>query len=338
LVDLASEQEAWSIPPACVDSIRAAFGPEWEVHEVKCSDAVITEASGKLPDDKGEYGGVEAYFGWSVPRKLVSASAGTLKWAHTGAAGVGGSINDELIASGAVVTNSRGVHAEPMADWVIASIGFCIRGFHEAVAAQRAHRWEWEPFHSSGKRMTEYSSVRVGIVGLGGIGMTVARKCRALGMTVRAIRRRPSAPKPPEVEWVGGPRNLSELAEQSDVLVLALPRTASTKNLVDDAILRALPRGAYLLNVARGGILDESALIEHLENGHIRGCVLDVFASEPLDADHPFWDNPRVFMTPHVSAVTDRFWEREIDLIVENIGRYLKGDRLRNVVNLDAGY
>jgi phosphoglycerate dehydrogenase-like enzyme len=102
--------------------------------------------------------------------------------------------------------------------------------------------------------------------------------------------------------------------------------------------MQALPRGAFLLNVSRGGILDEQALLKHLRNGHIRGCVLDVFASEPLDKGHPFWDERSVLITPHVSAVTDRFWEREIDLIVGNIELYLQGDRLRNVVNLEVGY
>jgi phosphoglycerate dehydrogenase-like enzyme len=137
---------------------------------------------------------------------------------------------------------------------------------------------------------------------------------------------------------VGGPERLTNLASQSDVLVLTVPHTAETAGLVNDAILQALPRGAFLLNVARGGVLDEDALLRHIEDGHIQGCVLDVFGTEPLDANHPFWDEPRVLVTPHMSAVTDRFWDREIALIVENIGRYLKGDRLVNVVDLEAGY
>jgi phosphoglycerate dehydrogenase-like enzyme len=225
-----------------------------------------------------------------------------------------------------------------MSDWVIAAIGFCIRGFHEAVAAQRDNVWAREPFTSTTGRLTEFASLRAGIVGLGGIGQAVARKCHALGMEVRAVRRQAAMPAPPEVTWVGGPESLADMAAQSDVLILALPHTGATDNLVDEEILQALPRGAYLLNVSRGGILDEEALLRHLQDGHIRGCVLDVFATEPLDAAHPFWKEPNVLVTPHVSAVTDRFWEREIELLVENIGRYLQGNRLRNVVNLEAGY
>jgi glyoxylate/hydroxypyruvate reductase A len=191
---------------------------------------------------------------------------------------------------------------------------------------------------ASDAELTEFSSLRVGVVGLGGIGMAVARKCTALGMEVRAVRRLASAPKPAEVTWVGGPHELADLAANSDVLVLALPHTGATVNLVDDLVLRALPRGAYVLNVSRGGILDETALLEQMESGHIRGCVLDVFAEEPLDRGHRFWSHPRVFLTPHVSAVTQLYWGREVALLVENIGRFLQGNRLRNVVNLEAGY
>lgn len=338
LVDLASEHAAWTIPSNCVVALRSAFGPGWAVREIEGSDKAHADASHRAPNEPGSYECVEVYFGWSVPRNVVAESAGTLKWAHTGAAGVGGSINEQLGSSGVVLTNSRGIHAEPMSDWVVAAIGFCIRGFHAAVAAQKERHWTKQPFTSVDARLAEFSSLRVGIVGFGGIGSAVARKCGALGMEVRAVRRRISGNEPSALSWVGGADNLQELAAQSDVLVLTVPRTTETTNLIDDAVLRALPRGAYLLNLSRGGILDETALLGCLKDGHVHGCVLDVFATEPLDSAHPLWDEPRVLVTPHVSAVSDRFWERELDLIIENIGRFLRGDRLKNVVNLEAGY
>jgi len=247
-------------------------------------------------------------------------------------------LTDELRASGAILTNSRGIHAEPVSDWVIAAIGFCARGFHEAVVAQNDRRWAKAEMASIEAGLTEFSVLRVGIVGLGGIGMAVARKCAALGMEVRAVRRQVSVPIPAGVCWVGGPGELLELASNSDVLVLSLPHTEASANLVGDSVLQALPRGACVLNVSRGGILDERALLAQLESGHIRACVLDVFAKEPLDPEHPFWDHPGVLITPHVSAVTRHFWDREVALIVENVGRFLRGDRLRNVVNLEVGY
>jgi phosphoglycerate dehydrogenase-like enzyme len=108
--------------------------------------------------------------------------------------------------------------------------------------------------------------------------------------------------------------------------------------VVDAGILAALPRGAYLINVARGGLLDEGALRCALDEGRVAGCALDVFAHEPLAPDHPFWGHPRVLVFPHVSAVSDRFWGRETGLLVDNIARYRGGRRLRNLVNLEQGY
>jgi glyoxylate/hydroxypyruvate reductase A len=107
---------------------------------------------------------------------------------------------------------------------------------------------------------------------------------------------------------------------------------------VNDAVLRSLPKGAFIISLARGNLLDEQALLVHLESGQVAGCVLDVYAKEPLPADHPFWRHPRVLVSPHVSAVSDRFWERETELLVDNIRRYRRGRRLRNLVDLKAGY
>ena len=157
-------------------------------------------------------------------------------------------------------------------------------------------------------------------------------------MTVRAVRRRPDLPRPDGVVWVGGPTDITELAEQSDVLVIAAPRTSETKQIVNAAVLHALPEGAHILNVARGDLLDESALLSRLEGGRLGGCVLDVFATEPLPSDHPFWIHPQVFITPHVGAISRRFWERETSLILENVRRYLAGQRLENVVDFESGY
>ena len=308
VIDLASQHPAWSLPAMSLEVLRRAFGSGWEVCGVASHTSNERGRSDSVVDQANLYEGAEVFFGWGIPRKVVRGGLETLRWVHSAAAGVGASITAELRASEITFTNSRGIHAEPVSDWVIAAIGFCARGFHEAVAAQRESRWARLPLTASEARLTEYSSLRVGVVGLGGIGGAVARKCAALGMEVRAVRRCVSTTKPAEVSWVGGPEELTELAANSDVLVLALPHTGATANLIGDMVLRALPRGAYVLNVSRGGILDETALLAQLESGLIRGCVLDVFAGEPLDREHPFWDHPRVFVTPHVSAVTHLYW------------------------------
>jgi phosphoglycerate dehydrogenase-like enzyme len=120
--------------------------------------------------------------------------------------------------------------------------------------------------------------------------------------------------------------------------VIAVPHTRETVRLIDESVLALLPRGAYVLNVARGAVLDEEAVVSHLDSGQLAGCVLDVCGAEPLPEDHEFWCNPKVFVTPHVSGVSHGFWKREMALILENIGRHKKGDRLRNLVDMESGY
>jgi phosphoglycerate dehydrogenase-like enzyme len=338
VIDLSAHRPVWRIPEASVQEIVRAFGPDWDVAYV---------AHGADSDGDGgqrSAGGVtsacaeaEVYIGWGVP-KPVAEAARRLRWAHTAAAGVGGSITEAFLATGAVLTNSRGVHADPMADWAAAAIALCLRGFHLAVSAQRARRWAKDDFTGGTHRLIELRDARIGLVGLGGIGRAVARRCRALGMEVRGIRRRPSGRRPAGVSRVGGPADLIDLARWSDVLVICAPHTAETRGMIEATVLGALPDGAYLVNLARGELLDERALLDQLERGRLGGCVLDVLDSEPPPADHPFWDHPRVVFTPHVSAVSERFWERETQLIEENVRRYRAGRRLKNRVNLEVGY
>ncbi len=328
----------WHVPPQAIDAIRRALGRGWEVVEIltpALSDGDGASASGEAVQAAR---GAEVYFGWGVPAGVARAAHGSLKWAHTASAGVTASLSADFQATGAILTNSRGIQADPMADWTLAAIGFCLRGFHPAVKAQREHAWVKDEFTDGRIAVREFSGARVGIIGLGGIGRAVAKRCHALGMEVRATRRRPGARRPAGVVWVGGPDAIHDLAEQSDVLVITAPFTRETERLVDDSVLHAMPEGGFLINVSRGALVDESALLRHLDRGRLAGCVLDVLAVEPLPTDHPFWDHPRVLITPHVSAVSTRYWERETALIVENIERYRHGRRLANVVKPEVGY
>jgi phosphoglycerate dehydrogenase-like enzyme len=225
-----------------------------------------------------------------------------------------------------------------MADWVIAALGFCFRGFHEMVVAQRERRWAATRFTDRIVPTREFTGARIGLVGLGGIGSAVARRCAALGMRVRGVRRHSGRPLPKGVDWAGGPGDIDRLARTSDALVIAAPFTRETRHLVDRSVLRSLPRGAVVINVSRGALVDEPALLECLDRGRLSGCVLDVFRKEPLPRNHRLWTHPRVLVSPHVSAVSERFWERETDLIVENVRRYQSGRRLRNLVDREAGY
>jgi len=337
VVDLASPRTVWRIPRACVVEITRALGQGWDVAEVKSPAVSDGDGGSGSPEAIAAARGAEIYLGYGVPSGVAAAGQGTLRWAHTATAGVGSSLA-RLAGSGVVLTNSAGIHADPMADWVIAAIAYFTRGLDRMVSAQRQGRWAKEDFTDGAIPMREFRELRVGIVGLGGIGSAVARRALGLGMSVAGVRRHPERGGPRNVDWVGALADLPRLASGSDVLVIAAPHTAETAGAVDRRVLERLPLHAIVINVSRGSLLDEKALLELLELRRLRGAALDVFATEPLPPEHPFWRHARVLVSPHVSAVTAGFWERETALIVENIRRYLAGAPLTNVVDLEAGY
>lgn len=339
VLDLASPRAAWRIPKARVTEIRTALGAGWDLTEIAApapSDGDGAYGSGS-PESIAAARGAEIYVGYGLPRGVAEAGRETLRWVHSGTAGIGGSL-PHVAGTKIVLTNSAGVHAEPMADWAIAAIGYFVRGIDRMVSAQRQSRWAKEDFTDGSIPMREYRDLRLGIVGLGGIGSAVARRAIALGLSVSAVRRRPERGGPPRINWVGRLSDLPKLASGSDVLVIAAPHTTETAGAVTRTVLERLPLHAIVVNVSRGSLLDEQALLELLEQRRLRGVALDVFGTEPLPADHPFWRHPRVLVSPHVSAVTTGFWERETALIVDNIRRYLEGAPLTNIVDLEAGY
>lgn len=327
------------MPPDVVAAVRGAVGSEWEVIDVLAPVSSDGDGGGGSPEAIRAARGAEIYLGFGVAPGVVEAGRehGTLRWVHTATAGVGASLA-ALRGSGVLFTNSAGVHAEPIADWVVAAIAHFARGFDHLVRAQAERRWIQGEFGERVIRVRELAGLRVGIFGLGGLGGAVARRALGLGMRVAGVRRRSGRGGPVGVAWVGGPDDLGRLAAESDVLVITAPRTAETDAAVSDAVLDRLPPGALVVNVSRGTVLDERALLARLEAGSIRGAALDVFATEPLPPDHPLWTHPRVLVSPHVSAVSDGFWAREAALILENIHRYLAGTPLANLVDLDTGY
>jgi phosphoglycerate dehydrogenase-like enzyme len=342
VIDLAATHAAWRITAPSVAAIRAALPGDWDVVEVRAPAVSAGDGGGGGREAMAAATGAEVYLGFGVPAGVVEAGRSTLRWMHSGTAGVGSGLAP-LRGTGVLLTNSAGVHAEPMADWVIAAIGYFARGLDRATQAQALGRWTKQEFEELTVPMREYRDLRVGILGLGGIGTAVARRALALGMSVAGVRRRPergggTGEGGRGLRWVGPLDELPRLAAESDCLVIAAPHTGATAGAVNRQVLKLLPRDAIVVNVSRGSLLDEEALLALIESGHLRGAALDVFAVEPLPPDHPFWGHPRVLVSPHVSAVTTRFWERETALIVDNIKRYLAGAPLTNVVDLEAGY
>jgi phosphoglycerate dehydrogenase-like enzyme len=241
----------------------------------------------------------------------------------------------ELLASPVILTSARGIRARSMAEHVIGVTIALARAFPATIRAQAAHRWAQEELESATRTL---HGQRMGIVGLGAIGMQVAAIAAPFGFRVTAIRRRAGEPVPDGVDAVWPLDRLPDLLAQSDVLVLAVPRTAATKRLIGREQIEQMKPGALLVNVARGKLVDDEALIDALRDGRLGGAALDVFSEEPLDPSSPYWDLPNVVVTPHTSGAMQDYWTPLVELFADNLRRFEKGEPLLNVVDKVAGY
>jgi phosphoglycerate dehydrogenase-like enzyme len=282
--------------------------------------------------------GAEAYFGFGIPRPLFLAGQ-RLRWVHSAAAGVGNALYPEMLASDVQFTNSAGVHAVPIAEYVVAAVLHFFRGLDVAQWQQRESRWDKSFFVAEETPVREVSGARVLIVGTGGIGSEVARRLSALGATCVGIRRRPERGAPPGFDRVAGGDALDQELADADVVVLAAPLTPESKGLLSRDRLERLRHDAIIVNVARGALVDEEALAARLSAGKLRGAALDVFREEPLAPTSPLWPLRSALLTPHISPVSPgRFCPRALEVFVDNWQRLARGEPLRNLVDKRAGY
>jgi phosphoglycerate dehydrogenase-like enzyme len=280
----------------------------------------------------------EAYYGFGIPR-LLFLEAKRLRWVHSAAAGVGTALHREMMQSDVAFTNSAGIHAIPIAEYVVAGVLHFLRGLDIALDQQRRIEWNKAPFVAMDSPLREVDSVRALIVGVGGIGGAIGERLTALGARCTGVRRRVGLGPPPGFERVIGLDELDSELPNHDVVALAAPQTSETDGLLTAKRLDLLPATAIVVNVARGSLIDEEALAVRLKNGRLRGAVLDVFRQEPLAPTSDLWQLRQVLLTPHVSPVSPgRFWPRQLDLFLDNWNRYSRGEPLRNVVNKQAGY
>ena len=280
----------------------------------------------------------EVYFGFGIPRDLF-VEARKLRWVHSAAAGVGSALHDEMRASDVVLTNSAGIHAIPIAEYAVAGILHFLRGLDVAIDQQRQAKWDKAFFVADDAPLREMDTVRALIVGTGGLGAETGRRLAALGARVTGVRRRVELGPPPGFDRVIPLSEIDAALPEHDVVVLAAPLTGDTAGLLTAARLDLLPRSSIVVNVARGALVDEVALMERLESGRLRGAVLDVFREEPLAATSPLWHLRQILLTPHISPVSPgRFWPRQLDLFLGNWTRYINGEPLVNVVDKAAGY
>ena len=280
----------------------------------------------------------EAYFGFGIPRPLFLENR-RLRWVHSAAAGVGSALYPEMVESDVLLSNSAGVHAIPIAEYVVAGVLHFFRGLDVAAAQQREGRWEKTFFVAPDSPVRELTDARILIVGAGGIGTECATRFSAMGARCTGTRRHPERGTPRGFERVVGPGALDDELPHADVVVLAAPLTRESSGLMTAERLKSLRNGTILVNVARGALVDEVALAQQLESGRLRGAVLDVFREEPLAPDSPLWQLRNALLTPHISPVSPgRFWPRALDVFCDNWRRYDRGEPLRNLVDKQAGY
>ncbi|HTU47787.1 MAG TPA: D-2-hydroxyacid dehydrogenase [Bryobacteraceae bacterium] len=272
--------------------------------------------------------------GQSVPFKQIWQRAANVKWVHSLAAGVDKLLIPELIDSPVPVTNARGVFKRPLAEFAILGMLYFYKQVRRLVNNQCAHRWDelvvdWLP----GKVM--------GVVGYGEIGRECASLAKALGVKVYATRRKPEMSKgDPLLDRIFPVTGLREMLGEVDVLLAAAPLTPETRHMLGEAEFGAMKPSAIVINVGRGPVIDEQALIRALREKRLTGAALDVFETEPLSPDHPFWEMENVLISPHCTDRTrDPDWlDLTMQCFIDNFWRYTKGQPLENVVDKRAGY
>jgi len=334
-----SRYSLWNMPDEDAERISTILPSDWELVRVRAeADGSGDGAPRMTPSLLESLKDTEVYCGFGIPPGVFAASE-SLRWVHSGAAGVGGSLFPEMLESDVIFTNSAGTHGVPVAEHAVAMMFYLARALDQVEASRRAgHLWDRDRIARSPSPVGELVDSVVCVIGYGGIGREVGRRAKGLGMQVWAVKRQPGGEPLEAVDRLFGPEGLREALAGSDYVVLALPHTPETDGLIGAEELAVMKESAILVNVSRGRMIDEGALVEALRSRALRGAGLDVFWDEPLPPSSPLWEIDNVCITPHIGGVSPRFWERETELIVENTRRYLAGEPMLNVVNKQAGY
>jgi phosphoglycerate dehydrogenase-like enzyme len=276
---------------------------------------------------------IEIAAGWFSLDLLPRASH--LRWFQQWAAGADWLLDHPRAAEmDFVLTNTSGIHAIPMTEHIFALLLAFARELDRALQLQERREWIHQSQHDD---LFELAGKTMLLIGVGAIGKRTARVATAMDMRVLGIRRDPTRGAP-GVEAMFGPHQLLDLLPQADLVVLTVPLTAETRGMIGEPELRAMKSTAFLVNVGRGGTVDEAALAEALREGWIAGAGLDVFETEPLPEDSPLWRLDRMIVTSHYAGVTPHYNERALEVFLDNLERYRAGEPLRNVVDKQLGY
>jgi D-2-hydroxyacid dehydrogenase (NADP+) len=316
--------EQWRAQPVMPETIRRRW-PEMLVVHLPDYERLPQE----LPD-------TDIFVGASL-RPEQFQHARKLKWIHSTAVGVSQLMYSELRSSGVILTNPSGILSALMAEHTVGLMIALARHFPDSVRYQDRARWSQIEVSSQPGPLTELNGQLLLIVGYGSIGREIARRARAFDMRVWGVTRSGKGDAT-HIEKILPIAQLEDALPHADYIVLSAPDTQETQKLLGPAQIAKMKPGARLINVGRGSLLDEAALIRALETGALGGAALDVAAAEPLPAESPLWKAPNLFITPHTSGVSDRLWQKETNLLMDLLGRWFDGRDLFNVVDFTRGY
>lgn len=325
LVGVISPFDAWILPRSFVDRLRAEF-PQHTFVDVWDREGIRAH----LPE-------ADVAFTPFIDRDLFPSLA-RLRWVQSPAVGVGSLLFPDMLASPVILTSARGIRARAIAEHVIGATIALARQFPAVLRFQAAHHWGQDSLEGRSTSIITIGGRRMGVVGLGSIGLEVARLAAPLGLGVSGIRRKADGPLPDGVGEILPPERLHDLLARSDVVVLAAPLTAATRGLIGAREVAAMKRGAFLINIGRGKLVVDDAVIDGLKSGQLGGAALDVFTHEPLDPASPYWDLPNVIVTPHTSGAMQDYWTPLVALFSANLHRFERGEPLLNVVDKATGY
>jgi phosphoglycerate dehydrogenase-like enzyme len=317
-----------------IEVVTLAYEDSWDFRVAKSDTGASFEElhamEPPLTTEQAEaFGRADVLLTHDTPLDLP-VHAARLQWIHAIGSGVGNLRYVPLAQSGITLTNSRGVASDPVAEFAMTGILMVWKRVPELFALQAKHEWT----STFGGQLVGRT---LGIVGTGAIGSALALRAKAFGMHIIGTRRSyVDGMTVPGVDVLLGPDGLERLLRESDVVVLAAPATPETVDLLDAEAFAMMKEHAVLVNVGRGSLVDEAALIDTLMSGHLRAAVLDVVREEPLPADSPLWDVPNLYISPHCAVSLDRYFENVLELFIDNLDRFLERRPLRNVVDVAA--
>ena len=324
LIALHHRNPAWIAPPWFTERLMRDF-PQLEVVQLPNYDRVIAEIAD-----------AELAITWSLRPDQIAA-AKKLRWIHSTAAAVHALMTPDLVAGDVVVTSARAVHGPVVAEHALALAFALAKRIPQAARAQQRKHWAQLEIANGEIRPRELRESTLAIIGIGSIGSALARLAKSIGMRVLGVREHPEHGDP-SVEQMFGFDQLGEAVHQADFTVLAVPVTPKTHHLMNAERLALMRRDGYLINVGRGVLIDEEALIAALRRDQFAGAGLDVTAEEPLAQDSPLWSMENVLITPHIGGYADKMWERHYELFSENLRRHLAGEPLLWIVDKQRGY